>query len=120
MKQSFDVTGMSCAACSAHVEKAVRQLSGIQSVSVNLLANSMQAEYDEGQLSPADICKAVSDAGYGASPQGGKAAKAADTPQEDVVEKEIKAMKHRLIWSNDGLIYLTRDKYKSFVQVKGE
>ncbi|MBQ8935578.1 MAG: heavy-metal-associated domain-containing protein, partial [Oscillospiraceae bacterium] len=64
MKQSFDVTGMSCAACSAHVEKAVRQLPGIRSVSVNLLANSMQAEYDEGQLSPADICKAVSDAGY--------------------------------------------------------
>ena len=46
MKQSFDVTGMSCAACSAHVEKAVSQLPGIRSVSVNLLANSMQAEYD--------------------------------------------------------------------------
>ena len=99
MKQSFDVTGMSCAACSAHVEKAVSQLPGIQSISVNLLANSMQAEYDEGQLSSADICKAVSDAGYGASPKGGKTSRGDDTPQEDVVEKEIRAMKHRLIWS---------------------
>ena len=99
MKQSFDVTGMSCAACSAHVEKAVSQLPGIRSVSVNLLANSMQAEYDEGQLSSADICKAVSDAGYGASPKGGKTLRGDDTPQEDVVEKEIRAMKHRLIWS---------------------
>ncbi len=99
MKQSFDVTGMSCAACSAHVEKAVSALPGIQSVSVNLLANSMQAEYDETQLSSAEICKAVADAGYGASPQGGKAAKANRAPQEDAVEQEIRAMKYRLIWS---------------------
>ena len=46
MKQKFDVTGMSCAACSAAVERAVNKLEGVQTAQVNLLANSMQVEYD--------------------------------------------------------------------------
>ncbi|MCC8128325.1 MAG: heavy metal translocating P-type ATPase [Clostridiales bacterium] len=98
MKQSFSVTGMSCAACSAHVEKAVNALEGVQTASVNLLANSMSVEFDENQLSVADICQAVADAGYGASPTGGKR-QTVSAPAEDPVEQEIRSMKHRLIWS---------------------
>ena len=52
MKQKFDVTGMTCSACSAHVEKAVCKLEGVRAVQVNLLSNSMQVEYDEGVLTP--------------------------------------------------------------------
>ncbi|MBQ9166583.1 MAG: heavy metal translocating P-type ATPase, partial [Oscillospiraceae bacterium] len=101
MKQSFAVTGMSCAACSAHVERAVAALPGIQSVSVNLLANSMSAEFDAKQLSVDDICTAVKNAGYGASPTGGSAPKKAAAPEAeaDAVTQEMKKMKTRLIWS---------------------
>lgn len=60
----YDITGMSCAACSARIEKAVSQVPGVNSVSVNLLTNSMLAD---GSASSADIIKAVQDAGYGAS-----------------------------------------------------
>ena len=55
MKQKFDVTGMTCSACSAHVEKAVCKLEGIDSVNVNLLQNSMVVEYDENALNTDDI-----------------------------------------------------------------
>ncbi|MGM9538181.1 MAG: heavy metal translocating P-type ATPase [Candidatus Onthomonas sp.] len=98
MKQSFTITGMSCAACSAHVERAVNQLPGIHSASVNLLANSMTAEFDETKLTAAQICDAIRAAGYGASPVGGKETRKA-APGEDPLEQEIRAMKHRLIWS---------------------
>lgn len=63
MKQ-YIVTGMSCAACSARVEKAVNQVPGVTSCSVSLLTNSMGVE---GDAAPADVIKAVTDAGYGAS-----------------------------------------------------
>ena len=66
MKQKFNVTGMTCSACSAHVEKAVRQVEGVDSVSVNLLGNSMLVEYG-GKTGPEQIIQAVTDAGYGAS-----------------------------------------------------
>jgi Cu+-exporting ATPase len=66
-KKKFDVTGMSCAACQGHVEKAVKKLEGVKSVNVNLLQNSMQVEYDESCVSPADMIAAVEKAGYGAS-----------------------------------------------------
>ena len=69
----FDVTGMSCASCSAHVEKAVNALSGIESASVNLLANSMTAVFDETKLTESDIIRAVKAAGYGASVKSDKA-----------------------------------------------
>ena len=59
MKQKFDVTGMTCSACSAHVEKAVGKLDGIRTVNVNLLQNSMVVEYDETALHTDDIIKAV-------------------------------------------------------------
>ena len=70
MKQKFDVTGMTCSACSAHVEKAVNKLDGITNVSVNLLQNSMVVEYDEASLTTDDIINAVKSGGYGASLQG--------------------------------------------------
>jgi heavy metal translocating P-type ATPase len=66
--QRFSVTGMSCAACSARVEKAVRPLPGVARVQVNLLTHSMQVQYDEAQQTEAGIIAAVERAGYGASP----------------------------------------------------
>ena len=64
----FDVGGMTCAACQAHVDRAVSKLDGVQSVAVNLLAGSMLVDYDPAQVSPDDICTAVDRAGYSASP----------------------------------------------------
>lgn len=66
-KQKFDVTGMTCSACSSHVEKSVCKLEGTEKVSVNLLTNSMQVEYEEDKLNESDIIRAVEAAGYGAS-----------------------------------------------------
>ena len=96
MKCKFDVTGMTCAACQAHVEKAVNALPGVQTATVNLLANSMVAEFDENALTAQDICKAVDKAGYHAAVHGAHYAAA---PQADPMAEQIKQMKHRLIWS---------------------
>ena len=96
MKCKFDVTGMTCAACQAHVEKAVNALPGVQTATVNLLANSMVAEFDENALTARDICKAVDKAGYHAAVHGAHYAAA---PQADPMAEQIKQMKHRLIWS---------------------
>ena len=73
--QRFDVTGMSCAACSAHVEKAVAAVPGVRSVSVSLLTNSMQVEYDGAECTDA-VVAAVEAAGYGAAPAGGEIGRA--------------------------------------------
>lgn len=97
-KQQFTITGMTCSACSARVEKAVTKVDGTKDVSVNLLTNSMQLEYDEAKTSVPAIIKAVVDAGYGASVKGKKVATQA-APQEDPVKKSIDEMKHRLVWS---------------------
>ena len=103
MKEKFDVTGMSCSACSSHVEKSVSKLEGINTVSVNLLTNSMQVEYDETKLDTGKIIEAVEHAGYGASvKEEGKAAAAKTGQTEDAVsiqQKNIKNMKTRLIVS---------------------
>ena len=81
MKQEkFNVTGMTCAACSAHVEKAVAKHPGVRSVTVSLLTNSMQVAY-EGPAKAESICEAVVQAGYGASPRGGEGKKNADAPK---------------------------------------
>ncbi len=98
MKQKFNVTGMTCSACSAHVEKAVRQVEGVDSVSVNLLGNSMLVEYG-GKTGPEQIIQAVTDAGYGASLPGpaGKAAPAARPA--DAMEEELAGMKRRFLTS---------------------
>ncbi|MBR2934999.1 MAG: heavy metal translocating P-type ATPase [Oscillospiraceae bacterium] len=96
MRQTFNVTGMTCSACSAHVEKAVSKLPGIRSATVNLLASRMVAEFDENALSTDDIIKAVTDAGYGASVPN-KANKISEKAHE--TDDELTAMKSRLIWS---------------------
>lgn len=101
--EKFTITGMSCSACSTRVEKAVNKLDGIDKASVNLLTNSMQADYDENVVSQQDIIKAVVDAGYGASPADTRnAAASGGAPQKsasDLAKEEMKSMKHRLIGS---------------------
>lgn len=101
-KKKFDVTGMSCAACQGHVEKAVKKLDGVKSVNVNLLQNSMQVEYDESCVSPADMIAAVEKAGYGASEKAaGGTQTGGDTgaARSNAAEKALKNMKRRLISS---------------------
>ncbi|MCM1132910.1 MAG: heavy metal translocating P-type ATPase [Ruminococcus flavefaciens] len=85
---------MTCSACQAHVEKAVRGVVGVSMVNVNLLQNSMQVEFDESATGSAQIISAVERAGYGASEKGAKSEKTADSGSE-----QIKKMKHRLIAS---------------------
>lgn len=67
MKKKFEVTGMTCSACSAHVEKSVSKLQGVKNVSVSLLAGSMTVEFDEKSVSEQNIIEAVQKAGYGAA-----------------------------------------------------
>ena len=98
MKQKFNITGMTCCACSAHVEKAVSKMEGVRSAAVSLMTNSMVAEYDEGVVTAQDIIQAVTASGYGASlPQ--EKGKAAAPQKDDTMERELASMKHRLIWS---------------------
>ena len=78
--EKFDVGGMSCAACQAHVTRAVEGLDGVSEVAVNLLSGSMAVDFDESRVTEDDICKAVDRAGYSASPQGGAAAGASAAP----------------------------------------
>ena len=67
--EKFEVGGMTCAACQAHVDKAVRGVTGVSDVTVNLLSGSMTVDYDEGSVSAEDICRAVDRAGYSAAPE---------------------------------------------------
>lgn len=112
MKQKFDVTGMTCSSCSAHVEKGVLKLEGIKQVSVNLLSNNMSVEYDEAVLTDTQIIKAVEQAGYGASVKQGTAFSAAAasgastsstsstaSKPADPMGDQIKNMKFRLVVS---------------------
>ena len=66
-KETYYITGMTCAACSARVEKTVAGLDGVENVSVNLLTNSMEVNYDPNILTVDNIISAVTKAGYGAS-----------------------------------------------------
>ncbi len=99
-KEKFAVTGMSCSACSAHVEKSVAALEGVEHVTVNLLTNSMQVEYDEAAVSEKDIIKAVKKGGYGAAPDRA-AAMSQNGPRGAASQSkdELKLMKMRLIVS---------------------
>ena len=95
--EQYNVTGMSCAACQARVEKAVSAVEGVESCAVSLLTNSMGVE---GSASAEQIIKAVEDAGYGASLQAVKANKGNDTAYEDTLkDTETPVMKKRLIAS---------------------
>lgn len=110
-QDKFDVGGMTCAACQAHVDRAVSKLDGVQSVAVNLLAGSMLVDYDPAQVSPDDICTAVDRAGYSASPistgtdavQSGSAQARSGTAHMESPTKKLEAaasaMRTRLIIS---------------------
>lgn len=101
MKQKFDVTGMTCSACSSRVEKCVSKLDGIKEVSVNLLTNSMQADYDDTVLSDDEIIEAVEHAGYGASVKGEEhtVSSMEKKKEHNPVEENMRFMKRRMIWS---------------------
>lgn len=110
MKEKYMITGMTCSACSARVDKCVRKLDGVKDVNVNLLTNSMSVVYDESVLNPDTIVGAVTDAGYGAYlDQPAAAAPASGTARAkkpDVLAEQMKSMKHRLIVSFAFLIPL--------------
>ena len=110
-QDTFDVGGMTCAACQAHVDRAVSKLDGVQNVAVNLLAGSMLVDYDPAQVTPDDICTAVDRAGYSASPvsagteaapggsaQAGSGAAHMESPTKKL-EAAASAMRARLIIS---------------------
>ena len=100
-KEKYIVTGMTCSACSARVQKAVDRLPGIREAAVNLLTGTMQVSYDESMLDPDGIIAAVENAGYGASLPGACQAQAKKDSLEgkDALAREDAAMKQRLIWS---------------------
>ena len=117
-QDKFDVGGMTCAACQAHVDRAVSKLDGVESVAVNLLAGSMMVDYDPAQVTPDDICTAVDRAGYSASPvstgtdaaqsgstQAGSGAAHMESPTKKL-EAAASAMRTRLIVSIAFLIPL--------------
>ena len=94
MTEKFVVTGMTCAACAAHVEKAANSLDGVDSAAVNLMLGTLVCSYDADKVSPQAIITAVEAAGYGASP--------ADDAKRDLrkeQEASAKAMGRRLLWS---------------------
>ena len=102
-QERYDVTGMTCAACQAHVQKAVSGLPGVRQVSVNLLKNSMTVDYDESSLDGRRIVEAVEKAGYGATLERPKAMGAAvpgtaETPA-DRARRQYRAMRRRVVWS---------------------
>ena len=103
--EQYNVTGMSCAACSARVEKAVKKVPGVTSCSVSLLTNSMGVE---GTASPAAIISAVQEAGYGASPKNASASKTSDASADldALADHETPKLKRRLIASLGFLLVL--------------
>ncbi len=94
MTKQFAVTGMTCAACSAHVERAVSQLPGVQSAAVNLMLGRLNASYDESQVSSQEIIDAVIRAGYGA-----READANDLAPDKQQDEVVRRMGRRLLWS---------------------
>jgi heavy metal translocating P-type ATPase len=95
-KEKYNITGMSCAACSAKVERVVGKLEGVENVSVNLLTNSMQVEYKEDKLSSNDIIKNIADAGYGASLATDSKQKKEEKSIKKTNDDAIASMKFRL------------------------
>lgn len=97
MNKKYKVTGMTCSACSSRVEKCVGKLDGVNTVSVNLLTNSMQIDFDESKLTEEKIADSVTQAGYGMEIPTGESEKKEE--KEDIVEKNIENMKKHTIWS---------------------
>ena len=96
-KEKYNVTGMTCAACSAAVEKNVKKLKGVKNISVNLLQNNMSVEFEEGELTQEDIIKAVKDAGYGASNADESNSKSKS--KSSIIDEEFRTLKTRLVVS---------------------
>lgn len=96
-KERYAVTGMTCSACSAHVQKAVAAVPGVHSVQVNLLQNNMTVEFEEAETTPETIFAAVKKAGYGAAPLSESGMAAAPTGGTPIVSAH--AERNRLIWS---------------------
>ena len=117
MKQKFIVTGMTCSACSAHVDKAVRKLAGVSEVNVNLLSGTMTVDW-QGDLTADDIIAAVVKSGYGASlPQTGpSSSEVRARPAAHAMEEDLKNMRLRLIWS---LVFLIPLFYLSMGHMMG-
>ena len=116
-KEKYTVGGMTCSACSAHVEKAVKKLDGMEKADVNLLANSLAVEYDENKLSAADIIAAVESGGYTAELIGQRREKS--QPKESPAQRrkaEMKEMRVRLISS---LVFLIPLFYISMGHMMG-
>ena len=98
MKETFDITGMTCAACSARVQKAAGEVAGVSEANVNLLKNSMELEYDGSPATIDAVCAAIDRAGYGARPR--SAQKGSSTaPVVDTVQKAIDEKRTQLIVS---------------------
>ncbi len=97
-KKKFEVTGMTCSACSSRIEKDVAKVNGVDNVSVNLLSNNMMVTYDENAVDESSIIKAVQDAGYNAFINDSKQKNAVQS-SEDIAEHEIRQTKTRLIVS---------------------
>lgn len=115
-KEFFNVTGMTCASCSARVEKTVSKLDGVESVSVNLLTNSMEVNFDESKTNAQNIISAVTNAGYGASVKGEQPAKKGTNTATNTANDEVKSAKHRLIAS---IIFLVPLFYISMGHMMG-
>lgn len=99
MQRKYDVTGMSCSACSAYVDKVVRKISGVNEVNVNLLTNSMVVDYDEKQTNDEAIIAAVVDGGYGASVVKEINIEKPDNKSANKASDELAVMKKRIIFS---------------------
>ncbi len=115
MKQKFNVTGMTCSACSAHIEKSLSKTEGVNQIAVNLLANNMQVDYDETKLTEQDISRLVEDAGYTAAPANSKkSVKEIAAPRENLTLKEAQEKKHQFFFS---LVFLLPLFYLSMAKM---
>ncbi|NLN83990.1 MAG: heavy metal translocating P-type ATPase [Firmicutes bacterium] len=100
MKETFNVTGMTCSACSANIERALTRTEGIEKVAVNLVSNKMVVEFDDTKLTVQDISRIVDDTGYWARPVAKKDSTAAALPtSENVMAKEAEEKKKQFLFS---------------------
>ena len=95
MSEKYNITGMTCSACSTHVTKAIEKLEGTQNVTVNLLTNSLTLDYDKDKLSEKDIIEAVEKAGYGASSSKVQKKESKESSSKQIAEKEKNELKQR-------------------------
>lgn len=117
MKQKFNVTGMTCSACSAHIEKSLGKAEGVNTIAVNLLSNNMQIDYDETKLTEQDISRLVEDAGYAAVPANSKkSVKETAAPRENLSLKEAQEKKHQFFFS---LLFLLPLLYITMAKMLG-